>query len=452
MFERDGHKIIVKNSEGVAITIGYTIEQHEAALEKREATVRADLERAYAAEKQNLSNELTILQMQKANLEQSYAEKVRMLDETRSELTLRYNQLSHDDLQKALVDIENGEFESAQVLLDIAEVEIHSQRKALKKEKQRLNKKGLRLDEEEARTKLLKGKIAEQQVRWEEAYNHYKRAFDLEWDINSLIGYSRLAWRLGKYQESFRLYEAHLKRVSETYGEGSAHFLDMKHNLALSHYELGQYDRAEQLFLSVIEAHRNTLTNRHSLSASLGCLSVLYRETRRYDYALKFCFESIDIANKSISLDHMGFAHHILNFATILHFQGHHGFAEWGYHRALEVARGSIGEDHPEIAPFLNNLATLYKDMARHEEAKKLYNKAIHIMQKNLMEFHPDLATYSNNLATLHRVNGEFYEAAHFFRQAMAILETKLPKWHPHTESTRQSLENLYAEHPELRV
>ena len=231
MFERDGHKIIIDNSEDISIAIGYTIEQYEAALEKRVATVRADLERAHAAEKKNLSNELVILQMQKANLEQSYSEMVVLLDKTRKELSRLSKELPHDDLQKALKDIENGELETTTTLL-----------------------------------------------------------------ANAIF----------------------------TLGENSEQVLKPVNNFAVEQEELKHFEKKEL-----------------------------------------------------------------------------------AYHQQIEIFSIKRAKDHPEFATDLNNLGVLYYSQER------------------------------------------FSEAAPLLRRALVIREAKLPKGHPDTERTRQSLENLYAEHPQ---
>ncbi len=46
----EGRGTIVSKSQNVTVVQGYSIEQHEAALERREARVRADLERVLKAE------------------------------------------------------------------------------------------------------------------------------------------------------------------------------------------------------------------------------------------------------------------------------------------------------------------------------------------------------------------------------------------------------------------
>ena len=260
------------------------------------------------SDKDSLHREIAELQQRIANPEDYIEAALKTSDQTIERLTRLSNEVDADKLQQAKDAAKRLDFSDAEKIFNDIK-----------------NRNELAV-QQTASADMGLGDIAEQQVRWHDAYAHYKRAYVLTGDIDALEGYARMAWRLGKYQESLELSEVQLALVINTFGEECEQVAEVLNNLAVLHQVLGQFDKAEPL-----------------------------------------------------------------------------------YHQAMEITRKTIGEDHPVFATWLNNLGVLHYHQER------------------------------------------FSEAAPLLRQAMAIREAKLPEGHPDTENTRQSLEDLYAVHPELR-
>ena len=344
------------------------------------------------SDKESLHREIAELQQRIANPEDYIEAALKTSDQTLERLTRLSNEVDADKLQQAKDAAKKLDFsEAEQIFNDIK------------------NRNELAV-QQSAAAEMGLGDIAEQQVRWHDAYAHYKRAYGLTKDINALEGYSRMAWRLGKHQESLELDEIQLSHAKDTYGEESEQVAAALNNLALMHQNLGQFDKAESLY-----------------------------------------HQAIEITRKTIGEDHPSFAMRLNNLASLYWHMGRYEEAEPLYHQAIKITRKTIGEDHPDFAIGLNNLAGLYEDMGRYAEAEPLFHQAMEIDRKALGEDHPLFATDLNNLGVLYYHQERFSEAVPLLRQALAIQEAKLPEGHPDTEGTRRSLEILYALHPELR-
>ncbi len=386
---------------------GITFEEHKKAIAEKDVKIEKLIEEKTRALQSaelssdaiaSLTQELNELRDQHAALRKMIQDPVTAYREHKERETQignvlcdigSYNALGHSRIQAALDDFNALEYQTVDDLF--AEQE----------------RQGILIAFKSA---MGRGLNAENAVRWHDAYAHYKRAYDLTGDIEALRGYARMAWHLGKHQQSLELCETQLSHAKVTYGEESEQVATTLNNLGILHQNLGQFDEAEPLY-----------------------------------------HQAIEIARKTIGEDHPYFARQLNNLAALYEDMGRYAEAEPLYHQAIEFGRRTSGEDHPDFATRLNNLAGLYQAMGRYKEAEPLYHQAIEIDRKTLGEDHPNFAKRLNNIGFLYYSQERFSEAAPLLKQALAIREAKLPEGHADTEGTRQSLENLYAKHPELR-
>ena len=198
MFNVDGHKIVVRDSQGVEINTGYTVEHHEQKLKEEKEQLRADLERAHFAERENLQLRYDNVSLKLDNLQQSYEDAVRLLDEARQELQRYSNQFPHDDITNAMKGIEEGDLKAAGDLIALAQGNITQRRQLNEAEREEI-------DKDDARLELLQAKIAENDIRWHDAYAHAKRAYDLGQEVEALDLYARMAGRSGRNEEGVGL-------------------------------------------------------------------------------------------------------------------------------------------------------------------------------------------------------------------------------------------------------
>ncbi|MFK7942168.1 MAG: tetratricopeptide repeat protein, partial [Paracoccaceae bacterium] len=299
---------------------GYSIEQHEAALARREAQLRSDLERAHSAEQQLLNRQLAEVERQRTDLQASYQQTVRELEALQAKLSDLGEGIEDAKIAAAKAALAEGDRSKADALF--AEVEA-------------LEQEGI---DRAAEAAYQRGVIAEQEVRWADAADHFSKSARLGPSVHRLHKAQELAWRAGRYQAGYRFALERLDLTIAEFGKNTTQHATALNNLALMLNEVGQYEQAEPL----------------------------YRE-------------AIKIGKATIGEGHPEYATRLSNLASLLRDMGRYEEAEPLYREAIKIDKAALGEGHPGYAIDLNNLANLLKDMGRYEEAEPLYREAIKI-------------------------------------------------------------------------
>ena len=301
--------------------VGYTIEQHEAILKSRQSQLRADLTRASTAEKQVIQLQLAAVQQKLFDLETSFAEAEKEITRLKSELASLVDIFPSEDIERAQLALAQGDTDTADNILKEAEARLADAVKA------------------SARTAFLRGNIAEGEIRWQDAYDHFKRAYGQDPTLDHLRAYARLCWRMGRWEEAVPLHKDILKQVEAKSGTEGNDYATALNNLAAIYENIGQYSKAEPL----------------------------------YD-------EALTIRRRVLDADHPDTAGSLNNLAGLYRSQGRYSEAEPLYTDALSIRRRVLGADHPSTAISLHNLAGLYRVQGRYAEAAPLFNEAVEIV------------------------------------------------------------------------
>ncbi|SEK62501.1 tetratricopeptide repeat protein [Pacificibacter marinus] len=384
----DGNAQVGHNSG--TITIGYTIEQHEAALERTLERERGHLKLAHGAELERIQRDMAELQSRLDNKEKDYSERVEELFEYKQKLERFSNQIEKDKLDAAQKALDRGDDTLAEALFKEVLETVRNRREDA--------------EQEEAELEFELGKIAERKILWHDACAHYKRAVGLHETLGNLNAYARMTWRLAKGQEAV---DAHVKirdLTAKEFGENSNEYATQLNNLAIVLKAQGQLGEAETLFR-----------------------------------------EAIAIAEKTLGVEHPAYAARLNNLAGVLKEQRQFGEAETLYRKALAIDAKTIGVDHPDYATHLNNLARVLEVQGQFGEAETLYREALAIEEKTIGLAHPDYARSLNNLGGVLFAQGLYEDAETLSRQAIKIAEAALGAEHPSTIQGRKNLEILIA-------
>ena len=340
---------------------GIPPETHREMMKEARDEVRADLEakfaearRADAAEAKALRLEIEVLQgklaeyeRRVANPEAAYAEFKRRIAELEDLLKREGNELGAARLEEAIKALEGGDYSVADGIF--AEIKAREQLAV----------------ERSARASFGRGEIAEAEIRWADAAEHYAEAARLVPSFKHLRQDWDLAWKLGDYARAEMLGAQLEAAAIKEFGQGS-----------------------------------------HEHGTSLSCRALILNATGQFDQAEPLYREALEIARKTLGEEHPDYATRLNNLAGLLRATGRYEEAEPLYREALEIGRKTLGEGHPQTAGSLNNLAVLLRDTGRYEEAEPLYREALEITRTALGEGHPDYATRLNNLALLLRGYG----------------------------------------------
>jgi tetratricopeptide (TPR) repeat protein len=391
-----------------------TLEQFEARQQQAKDEIRAELEVAHGEDRTRLEGELAEVQRRLADLPAAFDEAQKTIADLNARLERMGNEIGGDRLAEARESMARLDFSVADEIF--AEVEA----------KNDLNVK------EAARAAFGRGEVAEEEVRWGDAADHYVRAARLDPSYETLGKAGSMLWRAGRHGEAIR-HDENLVKLAETdYGEASEQTATALNNLAVDYREIGRFEQAETLFRQALEIGRKTLGEDHpDYATRLNNLAGLLQATGHFEEAETLFGQALEIGRKTLGEDHPDYATRLNNLAGLLETTGRYEEAEPLCRQALEITRKTLGKDHPAYAIRLSSLAALLGATGRVEEAEPLFRQALEVTRKTLSEVHPDFATRLNNLAGLLKETGRFDESEPLIRQALEITGKTLGEDHP---------------------
>ena len=416
-------------------TNGEDQERYRQSVERQINDLISRLERANQdkgaldANKQRLQNEINDLRAKLFDIEASFDTAKERADNLAAQLTAMSNQVDPEQLAQARELLSDFDFDGAErILTQIANA-------------QELNVR------QSAAAFYRLGQIAEERVNWQDALDHYKRAYGQDATLEHQQAYARLCWRMGRWEAGMPLYKHILEQVATEHGKKGNEYAAALNNLAVIYDDTGRYDDAEPLHDEALSIRRRVLGADHTDTAlSLNNLAGLYCAQGRYDDAEPLFEEALSITRRVFGADHPDTAQSLNHLAELYRAQGRYDDAEPLYDEALSIRRRVLGTDHPATAQSLNNLAGLYYAQGRYDDSERLIEEALSICRRVLGADHPNTASSLNNLAGLYRVQGRYAEAAPLWKGAVEIVERVLGVEHPNTKVARGNYEGLLAE------
>lgn len=295
----------VQAAAGAVVTIGYTIEQHEERLARREAELRADLAGTHATDRAALLAQIDEVRRQAADAQTSFEARKAELAWAMARLDDIAEGLPQSRLDAARRALAAGDDSQADAIF--AEVEVMEAAAVSRA----------------AEAAYERGRIADADIRWTEAADHYARAARLAPTYDRLRKACASAWDAGDYSAALRFGEDLRKVAFTEFGEDSAEYVVALNDHAIALHELGQYSRAEPL----------------------------YRQ-------------ALAIDEKTLGTEHPDYAVHFNNLASLLRATGRPAEAEPLYRQALAILVAIYGEDHLTTRIVAANLAALGRDEA----------------------------------------------------------------------------------------
>ncbi len=466
-----GDGTLIVQGDQSSVVIGMTIEQHEAILTRRQAELRADLDRASDAEKALIQQQLDAVQSEMTDLEASYQAALEDLRKLREELAELSGTVPQDQLDAALKALTEGDRSRADALLADVEAQAADAVKLA------------------AKAAFMRGEIADQEIRWGDAADHFQRAARLDPTYDHLLEAGVFLYLDGRYDAALRIEEELVSVAKRDFGDEDARTATAINNLADSMLALGDYARAEELFRDVLEIDRATIGTGHAnyaihlnnlagaidaqgryaeaeamLRQSLGVTEQAVGQNHP-DYAITLnnlagaveaqgrlteaealYREAIDVDLKTVGKGHPQHTAHKNNLASVLRGQGRLDEAEVLFRQALESSKATIGDDHPNYAIQLSNLAGVLKQLEQYDEAETLFRQALEIDKATVGESHINYAIRLNNLGGTVAAQGRHDEAEALMREALGVFEAVLPADHPNLQIMRDNLDRVMRE------
>ncbi len=261
----------------------------------------------------------------------------------------------------------------------------------------------------------------------------------------SLNNLAFLNHTMGNYAKAEPLYIEALNIKKKVLGPDHPDYATPLNNLAALYVEMGNYAQAEPLLTEALNITKKTLGTAHpDYAGSLNNLAFLYSSIGNYAKAEPLFIEALNIRKKALGPDDSDYAASLTSLAELYCSMGSYAQAEPLLTEALNIRKKVLGTDHPDYASSLNGLAVLYESMGNNAKAEPLLTKALNIRKKALGTDHPTYANSLNDLALLYYTMGNNAKAEPLLTEALNIRKKVLGMDHPEYANSLNSLAVLY--------
>ncbi|KAJ7040197.1 hypothetical protein C8F04DRAFT_1231107 [Mycena alexandri] len=292
-------------------------------------------------------------------------------------------------------------------------------------------------------------------------------------DVNVGADFRAAFWGIyigaGKLKEAQNLIEQTFEKYRLAFGEEHLASLEAMHRLAVTYQCLGEYKKAQELQVVVLEKRTKLLGKDHpeTLRAmgillllgedhpetltAMGNLAVIHRKLGEYKRAQELEIVVLEKWSKLVGEDHPETLQAMEDFAVTHGNLGEYKKAQKLKVVVLEKRTKLLGEDHPETLRAMGNLGVTHGNLGEHKKAQELQIVVLEKQTKLLGEDHPETLAAMGNLAVTHRQLGEFKEAQEL---EVVVLEKRrrfLGEQHPHSTRAMQNLACTYRKLNELK-
>lgn len=416
----DVGQVIVADPEKVTAAapaepvITMTLAQYETQQNALQQRITSELTQASEAERSLLESQLAEVTARLENLPDAYAEALEQVAALERRLAELQGEVSDADLIAAQEALRKGQTAKADALF--AQVEEQAD-VALA---------------QAASAAFARGQIAEEEIRWADAAQHYEKAARLQPSYANLVKAGNMLWRAGAYRAAIQANGELVEVAKEEFGPNAPEVAVALANYALSLQAVGRYDEAESAFREGLALTGEIFgTDSADYAVDLSNLGNLLIETGQVEAAAVLLGQAHDITLATLGEDHPQYAVQLGNFASALDLLGDHAAAEPLYRKGMTLTGKAVGKDHPDYATDLSNLGTILQKKGDTEQAEQYLREALQIRERTLGPAHPDTANSQSNLAALLIGTDRSAEALPLARSAAETMRTTRGETHP---------------------
>lgn len=204
-------------------------------------------------------------------------------------------------------------------------------------------------------------------------------------------------------------------------------------NIANMHWSIGQYEEALRYHKKALAIRESVLDNLHpDLAKSYNNIAITSSALGNYDEVLNYLKKALTIRKSILNSEHPDLAMSYNNIAlTLRKFKKYEEALEYDK-KAIAIRESVLEKQHPDLANSYSNIALTLVELGQNEEALKYEKKALSIRASVLDDLHPNLASSYHRMANIHRKLGQYKEALDYHRQAHSIWESSLDPLHPY--------------------
>ncbi|MDZ7659080.1 CHAT domain-containing protein [Fodinibius sp.] len=252
----------------------------------------------------------------------------------------------------------------------------------------------------------------------EQAMELYKKLLEVDHPANDTYNrgdlYTSMGWssnRMGKTNQAQKYYAKALPLAQES--DDSLLIGTVYNNLASVHSRRGNHSNALKNYQQAL----NYYTNKRFRAIALSNIGGVYAELSLYDKALEYYHRSLNIRQEIDSVHLLANIYNRIGAAQ--RNLANYDQALVSYKQALDNSRQA---STPQLtATILNNLGVLYKKLSEYDKAIDYYEQSL--TMKKEISGPLDIATTTNNIGQLYWEKGNKKVAADYYRKALKLRE-----------------------------
>ncbi|MBI3481437.1 MAG: tetratricopeptide repeat protein [Bacteroidetes bacterium] len=231
------------------------------------------------------------------------------------------------------------------------------------------------------------------------------------------------AYRAKKFEEARVFFEKALIKAKYEFGPNDSWYSDCLFNLASAFVGLGNFSRAEPLFLEAKDLNaKNQGKESEDYLLVLKKLSWFYQQTKSLDKAALYCTELLNLKEKISGKLNKGYTDTSLELARIFDESNQYTKAASLYNETLEIISKTSGSEGDAYLLVLTKAASLHYKMGDYTTAEQMFLKVKDAIEK-VTKDHPGYATIISSLGVVYRAMSNYAKAEPLLKRAKEIDE-----------------------------
>jgi tetratricopeptide (TPR) repeat protein len=249
-------------------------------------------------------------------------------------------------------------------------------------------------------------------------------------NLNTLLeDHATSLYEEGKFDDALRVAGTALRNARQAAEDDEKYLpllLNALDSLADLNRQVGDFDKAESLYLEAIETAEKIGAPLEKMAQLRSGLATLYDFNQREDSAIPLYERAIADYEKMTPPRDQDAAQLRNNLAMIYKSLSRYPLAEQHYLMALESLEKIYGRSNERVAAVFNNLGSLYYTAGFPEQAKEMHEEALDIRIGVFGAEHPEVAQSYCNLATACYELQDDAGAQANYEKSLRILEQNL--------------------------
>jgi len=222
-----------------------------------------------------------------------------------------------------------------------------------------------------------------------------------------LSNQAQLFNEIGNYGKAEELFLESIKLYDAT-DNFRKEYAIMLSNMGLMYYNLGQYTKAETYYLkSKTMFEKNHFDTTDGYLSLLNNLSCLYIQIGDNTKSVQYNQKSLTLLNRAKIYSPKERLANFYTLANIYYSQKQYNKALELYERCESLCDSSFGRNHPYYAAIINGSANVYESINEFSSAKLWYKKSLSVLEKSIGTNNLQYAQVVCNLAGLFEKNNQ---------------------------------------------